>query len=742
MADNRSFINDETLNLFFEESREMLGEIEKSLLEIEKGNHDDETLNSIFRAAHTLKGSSGMFGFIYIEKFTHILENLLDNVRKKYLSIDGSLSSLLLECKDHIEDLLDFYGDSESGEPGVELEAHNSSLLERLNEILLPEEEEAGPGTEDDQAVSDVPDSPDSGRIVESECWHISLRFGRNVFRNGMDPQSFIAYLTRFGSIEGISVIPDSIPPAASYNPEECYLGFEIDLKGDAVKKELEDVFEFVKDDCFIRIIPPRSKIDSYISLIEELPEKNLLIGEILKEIGTLTDSELNEVLNIQQEMRSETDSHKPEPIGKIITDEKIADKRVVDAALEKQISIRKKLNSIRIDADKLDKLINLVGELVISGASIKQVAELKEINRTVLMESVSNMTRLIEDIRESTMSIRMVQIGETFRKFERVVRDLSKERHKEIDLVINGGETELDKTLIEKISDPLMHLVRNSVDHGIDLPRDRISKGKPRRGTITLNSFHEAGNIVIEVTDDGEGLNREKILSKAVDAGLVKPDQAISDHELFQFIFHAGFSTAQEVTNISGRGVGMDVVKRNIESLRGTIVLESIEGEGTKIKIHLPLTLSIIDGFLVRVNGAYYVVPLDTVIECLEVSKSDLNAKDGGNYLNLRGNALPYLKLRDFFNLKGDEPEISYVIVLNHLGGIAGLVVDDLIGEFQTVIKPLGEIFCELKWISGSTVLGSGEVAVILDVSNLIKNIRRKEEKQVLFEERSSNSS
>lgn len=737
MKDANSFLNDETVNLFIEESREMLQEVEKLLLDVEKGNYDDETLNSIFRSAHTIKGSSGMFGFVYIEKFTHVLENLLDNVRNKMLSIDLSMCSLLLECKDHIEGLLDFYRDHEMEEADDELEKRNRNLLERLHKLLPAENKKDNSPDSGEPVKHKNPKPVGPERSVKSECWHISLRFKKDLFRTGMEPHSFISYLNKLGSLEGVYTVSDLIPPLNTLNPEDCYLGFEIDFKGDVTKEELENVFEFVKDDCIMRILPPHSKIEDYIRLIEDMPEKDFRIGEILKEVGTLTNAELDEVLNIQQETKAGPDRRKAEPLGKIITDEKIAHEKVVEAAIERQNTIRKKLNTIRIDADKLDKLINLVGELVISGASIKQVAESKEINRLALMESVSNMTRLIEDIRESTMSVRMVQIGETFRKFERVVRDLSKERNKEIDLVINGGETELDKTLIEKISDPLMHLIRNSIDHGIDLPDDRTRKGKPRRGKIALNAFHEAGNIVIEVIDDGDGLNRGKIFSTAVEAGLIKPEQTISDQELFQFIFHAGFSTAHEVTNISGRGVGMDVVRRNIESLRGTIILESVEGEGTKIKIHLPLTLSIIDGFLVQVHGSYYVVPLDLVIECIEVSRSDLNAKDGGNYLNLRGDALPYLKLRDFFKIEEDEPEISYVIVLNHLNGIAGLVVDNLVGEFQTVIKPLGEIFSKLKWISGSTVLGSGEVAIILDVSNLIKNIKGVGNKQVLYEEK-----
>lgn len=412
-------------------------------------------------------------------------------------------------------------------------------------------------------------------------------------------------------------------------------------------------------------------------------------------------------------------------PIGEIIVENKMVQKEVLDAALEKQVKM-KKTSTLRIDAEKLDNLINLVGELVISGATIKQISDEDTIERNNLNKSVAEMSRLIEDIRDSTMNIRMVPIGETFKRFERVVRDLSRDRDKEVDLVITGGETELDKTLTDMISDPLIHLIRNAVDHGIDMPQERINKGKPRRGKIHLNAFHEAGNIVIEVSDDGDGLNRDKIYTKALNAELIQPDQQISNQELYQFIFQAGFSTAEKVTSISGRGVGMDVVKRNIESLRGMVYINSEPGEGTLVRIQLPLTLAIIDGFMFQVGESPFVIPLNIVHECTETRKESLQSKDGSRIINLRGEALPYVSLRDFFKVEGNEPDLINVIIVEYKGAKTGLVVDSLAGELQTVIKPLGDIFQNIDWISGSTILGSGDVALILDVPKLIQNIHK----------------
>lgn len=320
-------------------------------------------------------------------------------------------------------------------------------------------------------------------------------------------------------------------------------------------------------------------------------------------------------------------------------------------------------------------------------------------------------------------MGIRMVPIGETFNRFERVVRDLSREKNKKIELKIIGGETELDKTLIDKISDPLIHLIRNSVDHGIGTPAERGKAGKSASGTLTLNAYHETGSIVIEVSDDGNGLDKDAILSKAVEQGLIKDNQVLTDYEIFQFIFQPGFSTAKEVSNTSGRGVGMDVVKKNIESLRGTVVLESEKGTGTTVRIHLPLTLAIIDGFMVKLSDTFYVLPLAMVTECTDIHKDELNSKDGGNYINLRGDVLPFMKMREFMKETGEEPDKPKVVVVEYSRKKFGLVVDDLVGEFQTVIKPMGKIFSRLQWLSGSTILGTGEVAYILDVPKLIQS-------------------
>jgi two-component system chemotaxis sensor kinase CheA len=355
------------------------------------------------------------------------------------------------------------------------------------------------------------------------------------------------------------------------------------------------------------------------------------------------------------------------------------------------------------------------VGELVIAGAS---AALLAQKSRDVGMyEATSTITRLVDEIRDGALRLRMVQIGETFNRFHRVVRDVSRELDKDIELVITGAETELDKTVVEKISDPLMHLVRNALDHGIEARAVRAANGKPEKGSVRLNAFHESGSIVIEVSDDGGGLNKERILAKAVEKGLVPEGAELSDQEIYKLIFEAGFSTAEQVSNLSGRGVGMDVVRRNIEALRGTVHVDSQPGQGTSLHIRLPLTLAIIDGFLTGVASAAYVVPLDLVEECMELS-ADLAGRD---YLNLRGEVLPFIRLRERFGHAGAGGRRQSVVVVRYAGKRAGLVVDELMGEFQTVIKPLGPVFAQLKGIAGSTILGTGEVALILDVPGLI---------------------
>jgi two-component system, chemotaxis family, sensor kinase CheA len=707
MSSGERFSNQNVMNTFFIECREILENMESDFLQVEKGEQGEELLNSIFRGAHTIKGSAGMFGFEDIESFTHIMENLLDDVRKGQISIDSEMVSLLLECNDFILSMLDFFENQENESLDAALTEKSHQLLKRLNRYFPSKEE-------------------DINRVM-NQCWHISLRFGRDVYRNGLDPQSFISYLNKIGKIINIITIKDKIPSLKNYNPSDCYLGFEIDVKADVKKDELEDVFDFIMDDCEIRILPPKSNIIEYVKLIQELPEEPARIGDILKKVGTLTEVELNRALDLQvDEVVIEKDEF-VKPIGEILVDTQIVQKPIIDAAIEKQESIKKihdkNKKTIRVDAEKLDNLINLVGELVINSANVTQLS--LETSNSELIESVSEMSRLIEDIRDSTMNVRMVQIGETFRKYERVVRDLCRERNKEVEFVMSGGDTELDKTLIEKISDPLTHLVRNAIDHGISSSEERAAMGKSPKGTIKLNAFHETGSIVIEVIDDGGGLDSERIYEKAVEKGIIQQGQSLSDNELFQLIFEPGFSTAEKVTNISGRGVGMDVVKRNIESLRGTVILKSEKGIGTTVRIHLPLTLAIIDGFLVQVGSFSYVLPLDMVVECTEISKDDMKEKEGGNFINMRGEVLPFMRLREYFDEKSEDPERENIVVVEYAQKKAGFVVDKPHGEFQTVVKPMSKIFKDLKWISGSTILGNGQVALILDVPRLVQDLQ-----------------
>jgi two-component system chemotaxis sensor kinase CheA len=495
-------------------------------------------------------------------------------------------------------------------------------------------------------------------------------------------------------------------------------------------------VFDFVRDECELHILPPNSRVSDFITLIEGLPEETLRLGEILVRSGALTQEELERGLRAQQEVGAADAASGNSPsegsslplLGEILVKQQVVQPEVVDAAATKQKNIaeRKAVESrlIRVHADKLDQLIDLVGELVIAGASSNLMAQ--KSGQTELVESTSILSRLVESIRDAALQLRMVQIGETFNRFPRVVRDVAKELGKDIELVVNGAETELDKSVVEKIGDPLMHLIRNAIDHGIEPATVRESRGKSARGRLELNAYHDSGSVVIEVVDDGGGLNRERILNKALERGIVAPGQALSDAEICDLIFEAGFSTAEKITNLSGRGVGMDVVRRNIQSLRGTVDVSSAEGQGSRFTIRLPLTLAIIDGFLVGVDKASYVIPLEMVVECLEQQE----AASRRDYLNLRGEVLPCVSLRTLFDIDGPRPARENVVVVKNGNGKAGIVVDVLHGEFQTVIKPLSPLFRHVRGVGGSTILGSGEVALILDVDAITQLAVRSEER------------
>jgi len=709
---------DAALQTFIAESRELLQNMEQALLRIEQTPDDTDTLNAIFRAAHTIKGSAGLFGLDDIVAFTHVAESVLDRVRSGQQAVDGELVAVLLASADHMTELVDSVANESALAPDVR--QTGQSLMDRLR-VYLGEVGTPPAIAAKLPAQYQMPHTAEGGGQVETDLWHISLRFGPDVLRNGMDPLSFIRYLGTLGDIHHIVTVFDGMPAAAAMDPESCYLGFEISFKSSADKTAIESVFDFVSDDCQIRILPPRSKITEYLLFIADMPGEELRLGEMLVRCGTLTASELQTGLAMQHAEGTEP----PRPIGQVLADAQLAPSPVIAAALEKQRQVKESRSNeahlIRVDADKLDQLINLVGELIIAGAGTTLIAQ--RTGASDLLEATATLSRLVEQVRDSALTLRMVQIGATFNRFQRVVRDVSKELGKDIDLVISGAETELDKTVVERIGDQLTHLVRNSMDHGIESAEVRLARGKPAKGTLKLNAYHDAGSIVIEVSDDGGGLNKERILQKATERGLVSEGATLSDQEIYNLIFEPGFSTAEVISNLSGRGVGMDVVRRNIEALRGTVDLDSSPGLGSTVRIRLPLTLAIIDGFLVGVGNAVYVIPLDMVVECIELSAADRDASDR-RYLNLRGEVLPYRRLREHFEVPGPLPRRENIVVVRYGQLKVGLVVDKLMGEFQTVIKPLGKVFSQIKGVGGFTILGSGEVALILDVPGLMNQV------------------
>lgn len=705
---------DKAKQTFTLEARELLAAMEEALLGLEDDRDTSESINAMFRAVHTIKGSAGLFGLDPIVRFAHTVESVMDRVRGGQVTLDPALVGILLECHDHLEILIS------TTQEGVTETPDSRGVGQRLLSGLAPYLE--GTGVIESNPTLVGTHAKESTADGWNECWHLSIRFGPDVLRNGMDPLSFIRYLGTLGRIAHLTSVLESLPQGAPYDPERCYLGVELDLETDAERQTIEDVFEFIREDSQIQILPPHAKVEEYIRFIREMPEDERFLGEILVAGRCITAKELEEALRTQKSELLEDGVIHGRLIGTILIEDQSVPPPVVAAALDKQKKFQERqaqeMKVVKVQAEKLDRLVDLVGELVIAGASVNAMAARS--HDAQLLEATMVVNKLVEEIRDNALGLRMVQIGETFNRFRRIVRDVSQEMGKTIDLEIHGGETELDKTIVEKLSDPLMHIVRNAIDHGIEPLELRRARGKPDTGSLCLTAFHDSGSIVIEVADDGGGLNKTRILNKAIERGLIREGAELSDDEITNLIFEPGFSTASAVTNLSGRGVGMDVVRRNIDQLRGTIEVESYEEAGTTMRIRMPLTLAIIDGFRVGIGAASYVVPLDMVIECLDLGP--FLESEENHLINLRGEVLPFLRLREIFRLPGESPTRERVVVVQYGETRAGLVVDKLMGEFQTVIKPLGNLFKHVRGVGGSTILGSGEVALILDVPQLIQ--------------------
>lgn len=703
--------------VFIEEGYELLNTAEESLLELESGGETAEAVNNLFRVIHTFKGSAGVVGFDYLQSFAHRFENFLDLIRGEKIEINSEIITLLLNCKDFLYNVLELI--KKTGEDSDEdIKKEGDALLSELDKYMVCTFEPSQPEKIEEIETTEYEDS------VSSPYWHLSLRFKEDFFLTGMDPYSFIAYLSKLGRVVSINTIVNT-PPFKEFNPEKCYLGFEIQLDTDLDRKSIADVFEYILDDCNIVIIPPKSRIQEYVKLIDELPEDKELLGEILVASGAITEAELEKILQIQ---RTKGDKK----IGELLIEEEKVEPNLVKAALCKQTAVREKKTyeqkTVKIDAEKLDRVLNIVGELVTTTSGIIQRA--KFLGDTKLDELSSTLSRLVNDLRDHSMELRMFPIGETFNKFKRIVRDLGKEFGKDIELEIIGGETELDKTFVDKLNDPLVHIIRNAIDHGIEPMEERIKLGKPAKGKIILKAYNESGNIVIEVTDDGKGLDRDRIGQKAVEKGLISSYHGMSDQEIFNLLFLPGFSTAEKVTNISGRGVGMDVVKRNIEDLKGTVQLISEKGKYTTVRIKLPLTLAIIDGFLVEVGGENFVFPLNVVSECIDTSGVLTSDR---HYINLRGKMLPFIDMNELFYGRKTTGRDSSIVIVEHSEFPLGLVVDRVHGEIQAVIKSLGVLYKNVEFFSGASILGDGSIALIIDVEKLIKFHRERLSYQVL---------
>lgn len=694
---------------FKEEAYELLSEFEAALLELEKAPHNGEAVERVFRALHTIKGSGATCEFRDIAAFTHELETIFDLVRKGKLGVTGEVVDLALRAQNLIKSMFDAYYHG-----GSVNEAWTRELVDSFNKLLpaiggRETAASAGPiGRK--SGLPHISPAP-TGAPGSSVTYRIRFRPGPKLFSGGTDPLSLLNELRRLGSCKVVAQT-DAIPYLDDYKADECYTYWDVILMTNHGIDAIKDVFIFVKDDSELTV----DTIGEEGGLDDQAAYKRL--GEILLERGDLTPEDLQEVLKERKR------------IGEMLVEKGVVSSDKVQSALVEQRHVREmrekhqgaeSISSIRVSTVKLDTLVNLVGELVTVQARLSQTAFSHGI--TEFMSIAEEVERLTAELRDNTMSIRMLPIGTTFSKFKRVVRDLSAELGKEIDLSTEGAETELDKTVIERLSDPLVHLIRNCIDHGIETPEVRQSAGKARRGTIYLSAYHSGAHVYIEIRDDGAGLDKEAIRAKALERGLVQEISELSDKGIFGLVLMPGFSTAKKVTNVSGRGVGLDVVKQAIDALRGDIEITSEQGIGTTITLKLPLTLAIIDGFLTKIGAEYYIFPLALVEECVELTSKLAAEGHGRNLINVRGHIVPYVRLREQFHVGSEPPHIEQIVITQVEDKRVGFVVDHIVGGHQTVIKNLGKFYRDVDGVSGATILGDGTVALILDVPKLVQS-------------------
>jgi len=685
-------------DIFIEESRELITDLIAALLELESEPSDKDLVARIFRALHTIKGSGAMFGFEAISEFAHHLENLFDRIRSNKMRLSKEIIDITLTSVDLITKMLD------TPELPEELAVHKKAIVDRIQARL-----------ESDDVEMDIPDAPVAEQESDirpeiKQTYRILFVPHRPMFTQGLDPVETLNSIRALGDVL-ILARTAGIPNLFDLSPEACHISWIIILTTCKGIDSIKDITMMLEDYALVQV-------DLIDDGQDDSPDYKKL-GDILVERGDITLDEMNLALSQQRRF------------GEILLAQGSIHQEAIESALIEQKHIRqlrqagsdkKETSSLRVSSEKVDILVNLVGELVTLQARLNQLSSQRH---DADMVSISEeMERLTSELRDNTMEIRMFPIGSTFSQFRRLVRDLSSQLGKEIELTTEGDETELDKSVIEKLHDPLVHLIRNCIDHGIETPDIREEMGKMRQGEIHLSATHSGGFVIIQITDDGKGLDAEAIRRKAVEKGLIPHDMQLNEQKVYNLIFEAGFSTAVKVSDVSGRGVGMDVVKRNIESLRGTVLVESEAGMGTTVTLKIPLTLAIIDGLLVKIGAEHYILPLALVEECVEIRHEKIVSNGNNRLIQVRGSLVPYIYLHEIFD--HDEPamEFEQIIIIRNENRRVGLVVDQVIGGHQTVIKNLGAYLKRLDGISGATILGDGSIALILDVPYLVKEI------------------
>jgi two-component system chemotaxis sensor kinase CheA len=691
------------------EAADLLVELEAGLLEMETGSTDQELVGRVFRALHTLKGSGAMFGFDGIVTVAHALETAFAAVRSGRAAVTPTLVALSLQGKDLIQILLQTRIESD---PAL---LHAARQLVDAALAMVPGAEPAASpqaSPPSSPPASPPASSPSPAPAPRTSIFRIRFRPQPGLFEDGTNAVALWNDVRALGRCEVVAHT-SAIPPLTEMDPERCYLSWDAVLSTEASENAVRDVFIFVEDRGELRI----ELVDDGKHHQDEVSYKQ--IGELLVERGDVSTDQLETAL-----------ASRPR-IGDVLEEQAHIAPEAAEAAAIEQRMVREARTSrtavaapagasVRVGAEKLDNLVDLVGELVIAQARLAALAARRD---DLELSAVSeNIDRLSADLRDNALNLRMVPIGTTFSRFRRLVHDLATSLGKNIDLQTEGAETELDKTVIERLGDPLVHLIRNSCDHGIETPEERRQAGKPGTGQVRLAAYQSGPSVVIEIHDDGRGLHAPSIRAQAVTRGQIAADAELSEQEIFQLAFLPGLSTAEEVSSVSGRGVGMDVVKRSIDALRGAVHIESVRGAGSTVRIRLPLTLAIIDGLLVAVGAGRYVLPMSMVEECVEITRADIERAHGSHLAAVRGELVPYLRLREWFGETGDRPAVEQIAIAHAEGMRFGFAVDDVIGQHQTVIKGLGRMYRDVDGLSGATILGDGTVALIIDVAGVIR--------------------